>query len=448
MRILLLSCCIILTTPFSAQSQGTVHFSNLRSGFEPVSGPDGLLGAEYEAQLQLSDGTNVGSPVSFLDQNRDSSEPSGYFSGGSRSVPGFSGGTEVALQVAIRRKAAPQSDGSGYILLSNVVTIRLGNVQSGGNDSSGSPPTTLDGLEFPPILDDLYTVSEIHDPVLARIASRSQSNPENLDLRLYSNTRSGLKKLFSNSEDTATGQIQSLDGIEQFGDLAQIRLTGGVTSTGVGNSLLSSELSLTPLESLPQLETLDLSGNQIRIDTSRLDLLFALPSLVRLNLDNALLGPVLDLRNLPAGLRELSLRGCGIETVLFPEQANSTLETILLDENRIATLSVPDNLSGLNRVSLVDNPLSKIRAKGYTIIDYEGGIIDPSSFVLRNGKPTFTAHSKQAVIIQRSHDLSSWVELGRKEFRRLNAFIGSTEYTDESYRSGTVFYRLVPITED
>jgi Leucine-rich repeat (LRR) protein len=303
----------------------------------------------------------------------------------------------------------------------------------------------LPGLEFPSSIErKLYTPSELPDSQLARIASRNQDNPERLNLRLVSRTRSGLKKLFSISEDISDKPIQNLEGIEQFVDLAHLRLIGEARPEKLGRPLISAETSLAPLGSLSQLEILDLSGNQLAIASSQLDKLLELPSLIVLNLDYASLDPVLDLRNLPSGLKELSLRGCKIESVLFPEQANDTLESINLDANLIKNISIPSHFSRLVNVSLNGNPLTKVRATDYSVIDHEAGIIVPSSFVIRDGKPSFTAHSRHEVSIQRSSDLITWIELGLKEFRRLNAFIGSTEYTDESYQKGPAFYRLRP----
>jgi hypothetical protein len=447
MKQFLLACCFILATHDSAQSQSSVVFMNIGgSSFGPISGPDGLLGSEFEAQLQLEDGTNVGDPASFNDRpffsggSFGSLGPSGLFAGGSRNISQFSGGTEIELQVAIRRKAGPLPDEAGYILLSNVVTIGL------GSEGNPLPPLlALPGLEFPSSIErNLYTPSELPNSQLARIASRNQDNPERLNLRLVSRTRSGLKKLFSISEDISDEPIQNLEGIEQFVDLTHLRLTGEARPTELGRPLISPETSLAPLESLSQLEILDLSGNQLAIASSQLDKLLELPSLVVLNLDYASLDPVLDLRNLPTGLKELSLRGCKIERIIFPEQANDTLESINLDANQIEVLSVPDHFSRLVNVSLIGNPLTKVRATDYTVIDHEAGIIVPSSLVIRDGKPSFTAHSRQEVSIQRSSDLITWIELERKEFRRLNAFIGSTEYTDESYQRGPAYYRLRP----
>ncbi|MDA7657280.1 protein phosphatase 1 regulatory subunit 42 [Verrucomicrobia bacterium] len=424
-----------------------MNFANIGGDFDPVSGPDGLLGPEFEAQLQLADGTNLQDPASFLESpifsggSHGSTGPSGIFSGGSRSIPGYSGGAEVELQVAIRRKEAPLPDEAGYILLSNVITVRLGN--------EGNPPSTpssLRGLEFPPALKgDSYASSAIPDSLLASIAMRNQRNLEHLNLRLLSRARSGMKKILSVREDFSEGPIQTLEGIEQFVDLDDLRLTGEANPEELGRPLIAAQTSLAPIESLSQLETLDLSGNQLIITSTQLDTLFRLPSLITLNLDYAKLDPVLDLRNLPSGLKELSLRGCQIESIIFPEQANDTLESINLDANHIEVLSIPDHFSRLVNVGLIGNPLTKIRATDYRVIDTDAGIIVPSSFVIRDGKPRFTAHSQREVSIQRSSDLITWIELGRKEFRRLNAFIGSTQYTDESYQGGPAFYRLRPI---
>mgnify|MGYP003957428207 CR=1 FL=1 len=60
MKKLVLSALCALAT-LSAAAQGTVNFANVGGGVNaPVSGPDGLLGAGFTAQLQLEDGTAVG----------------------------------------------------------------------------------------------------------------------------------------------------------------------------------------------------------------------------------------------------------------------------------------------------------------------------------------------------------------------------------------------------
>jgi len=60
-KLLLAALCVAAT--LSASAQGTVSFANVGGGVNaPVSGPDGLLGAGFSAQLQLADGTNVGAP--------------------------------------------------------------------------------------------------------------------------------------------------------------------------------------------------------------------------------------------------------------------------------------------------------------------------------------------------------------------------------------------------
>ncbi|MDB4746193.1 hypothetical protein OAG52_03280, partial [Verrucomicrobia bacterium] len=95
MREFLIACCFIFAIPNPVQSQGTVNFANIGGDFDPVSGPDGLLGPEFEAQLQLADGTNLQDPASFLESpifsggSHGSTGPSGIFSGGSRSIPGY-----------------------------------------------------------------------------------------------------------------------------------------------------------------------------------------------------------------------------------------------------------------------------------------------------------------------------------------------------------------------
>lgn len=73
-------------------AQGTVNFANIGGGVNiPISGPNGLLNADYSAQLQLEDGTNVGAPAPFL--------VNGLFSGGPRTIKGVPGGSVAILKV-------------------------------------------------------------------------------------------------------------------------------------------------------------------------------------------------------------------------------------------------------------------------------------------------------------------------------------------------------------
>lgn len=93
----LLLAALFVAASLGASAQGTVSFSNIGS---PVSGPDGLLGAGFTAQLQNADtGANIGDPANFL--------VNGLFAGGTRTVPGVAGGAVANLQVF-----ASNADGS------------------------------------------------------------------------------------------------------------------------------------------------------------------------------------------------------------------------------------------------------------------------------------------------------------------------------------------------
>ena len=116
----LVACCTMVS------AQGTVNFANIGGGVNaPVSGPDGLLGAGFIAQLQLADGTNVGEPAPFL--------ANGLFAGGTRVIEGVDGGSNVELLVWASNVAGSIS---GY---SHVFTVMLG--------AGGTPPAFLTGLE-------------------------------------------------------------------------------------------------------------------------------------------------------------------------------------------------------------------------------------------------------------------------------------------------------------
>lgn len=125
-KVLLAALCVAAT--LSASAQGTVSFANVGGGVNaPVTGPDGLLGAGFTAQLQLADGTNVGDPANFL--------ANGLFSGGARTIDGVAGGSTADLQVAV-------SNADGSITgTSGVFTVTLG-----GGGTPPAPPAALSGL--------------------------------------------------------------------------------------------------------------------------------------------------------------------------------------------------------------------------------------------------------------------------------------------------------------
>lgn len=105
-KLLLAALCVAAT--LSASAQGTVNFANIGGGVNaPVSGPDGLLGAGFTAQLQLGDGTNIGDPAPFL--------ANGLFSGGSRTVAGVAGGANATLQVFVSNADGSISGTSGQV---------------------------------------------------------------------------------------------------------------------------------------------------------------------------------------------------------------------------------------------------------------------------------------------------------------------------------------------
>ena len=106
------------------EAQGLVIFANIGGGVvAPFSGGNGLLGGDYDVQLQFADGTNIGAPASIL--------ANGLFSSGTRTVPGVPAGESVDLQVAVFQ--------SGLLVgTSDVFTVRLG----GGTN----PPSVLTGL--------------------------------------------------------------------------------------------------------------------------------------------------------------------------------------------------------------------------------------------------------------------------------------------------------------
>jgi|SaaInl7_100m_RNA_FD_contig_101_514929_length_1209_multi_62_in_0_out_0_2 hypothetical protein len=105
-NLLLAALCVAAT--LSASAQGTVNFANIGGGVNaPVTGPDGLLGAGFTAQLQLADGTNVGDPANFL--------ANGLFSGGTRTVAGVAGGSAANLQVFVSNADGSISGTSGQI---------------------------------------------------------------------------------------------------------------------------------------------------------------------------------------------------------------------------------------------------------------------------------------------------------------------------------------------
>lgn len=119
---------LFVAASVGASAQGTVNFANVGGGVNaPVSGPDGLLGAGFTAQLQLADGTAVGDPAPFL--------ANGLFSGGARTIAGVAGGSSADLQVV-----AMNADGS-ITGTSGVFSVSLG-----GGGTPPAPPAALAGL--------------------------------------------------------------------------------------------------------------------------------------------------------------------------------------------------------------------------------------------------------------------------------------------------------------
>ncbi len=136
-KLLLAALCVAAT--LSASAQGTVSFANVGGGVNaPVSGPDGLLGAGFDAQLQLADGTNVGDPAPFL--------ANGLFSGGARTIDGVAGGSTADLQVAVLQ-------GGSVVGTSDVITVTLG-----GAGTPPAPPAALSGLSA-------FTIGAGGDPI-------------------------------------------------------------------------------------------------------------------------------------------------------------------------------------------------------------------------------------------------------------------------------------------
>ncbi len=410
-------------------SQGTVSFANIGgSGHSPVVGPDGPLEAGFDAQLQLANGTNVGAPAPILTK--------GLFSGGARSVDGFAGGSSVELRIAIVEKAGNRQSDCEFFMVSNVFTVELG-----GAGIPPSPPSRLPAFSFSEFRRDVFEGPPIPDLVLAELARKNQIQCGHIDPSLISESRSGLLTFQPLLDDLPTTPIESLEGIEQFIDLKDLALNREADE----EPILSPSIDLSPISTLPELTILNLSGNALELDQSKLDILLRTPNLEVLILDRSQFRGALDLRGIPEGLRQLSLKDSGIEQVIFPENVDSKIESIMLDDNRITSLEISADLPHLERVSVRGNGLREFSAIDYSAIDHEAGIIVPSSLTFSDGKPRFIGHSRVKVSIQRSSDLREWEEIGQQEFRQLNRFIGSIEFTDESYSGGSAFYRLSPI---
>lgn len=96
-KLLFATFCVVVA--LSANAQGTLDFNNIPSRAQ-VSGPDGVLGEGFTAQLQLTDGTNVGAPVNFI-ANPTTGAATGLFNGGSRTIENVAGPGPVNLQVFV-----------------------------------------------------------------------------------------------------------------------------------------------------------------------------------------------------------------------------------------------------------------------------------------------------------------------------------------------------------
>ena len=114
-------------------AQGTVAFANIGGGVNaPIGGPDGLLGTGYLVQLQLLDGTNVGEPAPIL--------TNGLFSGGTRTIDGFPGGSNLSLKIAVLNSlgAVVGTSGSFRVTLATsdetpaVLTLRAFDINEAG----------------------------------------------------------------------------------------------------------------------------------------------------------------------------------------------------------------------------------------------------------------------------------------------------------------------------
>lgn len=94
-KLLFATFCVVVA--LSANAQGTLDFNNIPSRAQ-VSGPDGVLGEGFTAQLQLADGTNVGDPTAFIVGPNGAT---GLFNGGLRTIEGVAGPGPVELQVFV-----------------------------------------------------------------------------------------------------------------------------------------------------------------------------------------------------------------------------------------------------------------------------------------------------------------------------------------------------------
>lgn len=125
-KLLFATFCVVVA--LSANAQGTLDFFNPTA---PVSGPDGLLGEGFTAQLQLENGTNVGDAVNFR-SNPNTGAGTGLFVGGNRTIEGVAGPGPANLQVFVTN-----ADGSLFGT-SDVFSQQLG--------GHGNPPATPGSL--------------------------------------------------------------------------------------------------------------------------------------------------------------------------------------------------------------------------------------------------------------------------------------------------------------
>lgn len=129
-KLLFATFCVVVA--LSANAQGTLDFNNIPSRAQ-VSGPDGVLGEGFTAQLQLADGTNVGDPTPFIIGPNGAT---GLFNGGTRTIENVASPGPVDLQVFVTN-----ADGSLFGT-SAVFSQSLG----GGNPPT--PPGSLGMQSF------------------------------------------------------------------------------------------------------------------------------------------------------------------------------------------------------------------------------------------------------------------------------------------------------------
>ena len=383
----LLAIAFFAALAFNANGQGTVYFGNTTEGGKTPDGPLGFLpGADFTAQLQFADGTNIGDPAPFLGP--------GVFLGGIRTVPGVAGGETTSLRVFV-------SNADGTITgASELFIVTLTN-------PGASPVSSLNRFHRPyefwltstelipdPILRDAIRKAGMIDGPILRTDMESLTalnagayDPTVLTLRGLEyaiNLRSlsfalpcfdcstigtsnfspigSLNKLeildlsYTGFDDssfltplTALSEL-ILEACDLWAFTVPATLTSLKKLSLAGNGFLES---LTIPDEITSIEELDVSfcSNLLSIDPS---FLRQIPNIVVLKMNFNFVGGKMALTREREKLRELHLHAAAVNEFSIPEGVPN-LTTLRLGDNSLRSFKLPDGMSNLTILDLSGN---------------------------------------------------------------------------------------------